>query len=435
MPDTTIGQSADLIIEHAAELLTCPVDVAADVLTPAERGPEWRGLGLIPDGALAASGGRVIWVGPSAQIDRHVQRAAGARVVDATGKTVLPGLVECHTHLVFGGSRAHEFQLRAAGASYAQIAAAGGGIMSTVRATRAASDDELYAAGRRNLDELLRMGLTTVEAKSGYGLSTEHELRLLQTYADLDRDHPVGVVPTFLGAHVVGPEYRDKPDAYVDLVAGEMIPEVARRGLARFCDVFCETGAFTLAQSRRVLEAGLEHGLVPKLHADQFRDGGGGALAAELGAASADHLDHIGGAGMAAMAAAGVPAVLLPGAVAFLGLRRFAPAGELLAAGVPVALSTDFNPGSCHCRNPYIVMTLASSYLHMSLAGVLRGYTCVAARALRLEDEVGGLRPGMRADVLVLDVPSAEQIPYDFGAAPVAMVVKGGKVVPHEKET
>lgn len=419
---------ADLIIEHVAELLTCPVGGEADG-SGAGRGDEWRGLGAIPDGALAARGGRIAWVGPSRDLDRHVHRHAGARVLDAAGCVVMPGLVECHTHLVFGGSRAHEFQLRAAGATYAEIAAAGGGIMSTVRATREAGDEELYAAGRQHLDDLLAMGFTTVEAKTGYGLSTAHELRLLETYAALDRDHPVTVTPTLLGAHVVAPEYRDRPEAYVDLLVRETIPEAARRGLARFCDAFCERGAFTLEQSRRVLEAGREHGLIPKLHADQFEDGGGAALAAELGAASADHLDHTGPAGMAAMAAAGVTAVLLPGAVAFLGLHHFAPARDLIAAGVPVAISTDFNPGSCHCRNPYLVMTLASSYLGMSLAEVLRGYTCEAARALRLEDEVGSLRPGLRADVLMLRTPSAEQIPYDFGAVPVATVIKDGRVV------
>jgi imidazolonepropionase len=406
---------ADLIVEHAAELLVCP--------------PEDDGLGAVPDGALAAADGRIVWVGPTSKLDARVVRRPHAEVIDATGKVVMPGLVECHTHLVFGGSRAHEMQMRAAGATYADIAAAGGGIMSTVHATRQASTGELHERGLATLRDLLRLGLTTVEAKSGYGLSVAHELRLLEIYARLDAAQPVTVVPTFLGAHVVAPEYRDEPDGYVDLIVGEMIPQVARRGLARFCDVFCEQGAFTLAQSRRVLEAGLEHGLRPKLHADQFADGGGAELAAELGAVSVDHVDHAGTAGIAALAAAGVTAVLLPGAVAFLGLQRFAPARALIEGGVPVALSTDFNPGSCYCRSPYVVATLASSYLKMSVAEVLRGWTCNAARALGLQREIGSLQPGYRADAILLDVPNAEEIPYDFGANHVSVVVKDGQVV------
>jgi imidazolonepropionase len=417
----TRGQTTDLTIRHAAELLVCPA--------------EGKGLGIIEDGALLARDGRIVWVGRTADLavesSGPLDDASGRRIIDASGRVVMPGLVECHTHLVFGGSREHEFQMRAAGASYAEIAAAGGGIMSTVRATRAASTEELLERGRANLRAMLRLGLTTVEAKSGYGLSTEHELRLLEVYRDLDAEQPVDVVPTFLGAHVVGPEYRDRPEAYVDLVVEEMIPEVAERGLARFCDVFCEQGAFTLQQSRRVLTAGLEHGLRPKLHADQFADGGGGELAAELGAVSADHLDHIGDTGVAAMAAAGVTAVLLPGAVAFLGLHHFAPARRLLADGVRVALSTDFNPGSCHCMSPFIVATLASSYLKMSLAEVLRGWTCEPAAALGLAGEVGSLEEGRRADIVVLDTCSAERIPYDFGVDHVHTVVKDGLVV-HE---
>lgn len=414
------GQTADLVIKHAAELLVCP--------------PGGDGLGAIADGAVAARDGRIVWVGPTKDLSAELvdeAGSAGARVLDASGRVVMPGLVECHTHLVFGGSREHEFQMRAAGASYAEIAAAGGGIMSTVRATRSASTEELLERGRRNLRDMLRLGLTTVEAKSGYGLSTEHELRLLEIYRDLDAEQPVDVVPTFLGAHVVGPEYRDRPDAYVDLVVAESVPEVARRGLARFCDVFCEKGAFTLQHSRRVLEAGLEHGLRPKLHADQFEDGGGGELAAELGAVSADHLDHVGDTGIAAMAAAGVTAVLLPGAVAFLGLHHFAPARRLIDGGVPVAISTDYNPGSCHCISPFIIATLASSYLTMSLAEVVRGYTCDAARALGLQGEVGSLEVGCRADIVVLDTDTAEAVPYDFGVNHVQTVVKDGTIV-HE---
>jgi len=407
--------TADLIVEHAAELLVCP--------------PQGDGLGLIGDAALAARSGRILWVGPSAELDEHAARDRQTTVLDARDKLVMPGLVECHTHLIFGGSRAHEYQLRIAGASYAEIAAAGGGIMSSVRATRAASDEELRARGRERLRRFLRHGVTTLEAKSGYGLSTEQELRLLGLYAQLDGQQPVSIVPTFLGAHVVGPEYRDAPERYVELLIEEMIPEVARGKLARFCDVFCEEGAFSLAQSRRILAAGLEHGLRPKLHAEQFAARGGAALAAELGAVSADHLDAVDAAGIAALAAFGVTAVLLPGAVVFLGLSEFAPARRLLEAGAHVAISTDFNPGTCPCEAPMLIATLASSYLKMTAVEVIRGLTCEAARALALEDQVGSLMPGYQADLLLLDLPGHEELPYRFGGARVETVMKAGVVV------
>jgi len=406
---------ADLVVEHAAELLVCP--------------PQGDGLGVIADGALAARSGRILWVGPSAEVETAVAREATATVLDARGKLVMPGLVECHTHLLFGGSRAHEYQLHVAGAGYQQIAAAGGGIMSTVRATRAAGDEELRARGRERLRRFLRHGVTTLEAKSGYGLSTEHELRLLRLSAQLDGQQPVSIVPTFLGAHVVGPEYREAPERYVDLLVEEMIPAVAQRRLARFCDVFCEEGAFSLEQSRRILRAGLAHGLRPKLHAEQFAAHGGAALAAELGAVSADHLDRVDEAGIAALAAAGVTAVLLPGADVFLGGSDFAPARRLLDAGVHVAISTDFNPGTCTCQDPFLIATLACSYLKMTAVEAIRGLTCEAARALALAGEVGSLLPGHQADMLLLDLAGHEEIPYRFGEVRIEAVVKAGAVV------
>lgn len=346
----------------------------------------------------------------------------------------MPGIVECHTHLLFGGDRAREFQLRVRGASYEDIARAGGGIMSTVRATREASPEELLARGRRHLDRLLAYGATTVEAKSGYGLTLEDELRILELYRELDRQHPATLVPTFLGAHAVPTEYLHDRDAYVDLVVREMIPAVAERGLARFCDVFCETVAFSVEQSRRVLQAGLEHGLRPKIHAEQLSELGGALLAAEMGAVSAGHLDRVGQAAITALAAAGVVAVLLPGAVFFLGSNAWAPARELIAAGIPVALSTDLNPGTCYSENPFLMGTIASCYLGMTAEEVLLGLTWNAALALAMEGEVGSLAPGKRADILILDTGSYLDLPYHFGINQVASVVKEGRVVVEEGE-
>lgn len=415
--ESTQPPVADLIVEHAAELLVCP--------------PDGDGLGIIEDGSLAARDGRLSWVGPASELDAHAARDERTTVLSARGKLVMPGIVECHTHLVFGGSRAREYQQRVSGASYQEVAAAGGGIMSTVYATRAAGDDELRARGREHLRVFVRHGVTTLEAKSGYGLSVEDEVRLLRVCAQLDGQQPVDIVPTLLGAHVVAPEYRGTPERYVDLIVEEMIPRVASQKLARFCDVFCEEGAFSVGQSRRVLQAGLEHGLRPKLHADQFNAAGGAQLAAELGAVSADHLDNVDDAGLAALAAAGVTAVLIPGAVAFLGLTEYAPARRFLAAGVHVALSTDFNPGTCTCRDPFIVATLASSYMKMTAAEVIRGITCEAARALALERHVGTLSAGCQADLLILGLAHHDEIPYSFGSERVETVVKAGAVV-HE---
>lgn len=430
----------DLVIRHAGELVTCAAPAAAGVGGPPSGGahaadapPEAAALGIIPDGALAVADGRIVWLGPDADLEAAVTVGPGTRVVDARGRVVMPGVVECHTHVAFGGDRAAEFQMRVAGKSYQEIAATGGGIRSTVRDTRAASREELFERGRRHLGWLLRYGVTTVEVKSGYGLSLHDELRILEVYRDLADAVPQTLVPTLLGAHTVPDEYRGAtgggPEAYVDLVVEGMIPETAARGLARFCDVFVEEGAFTLAQARRVLQAGVEHGLRPKLHVDQLSAGGGAELAAEVGAVSADHLDHVSDRGIAALAAAGVTAVLLPGAVFFLGLREFAPARRLLDAGVRVALSTDFNPGTCYTENVFLMGTIASTHMKMTAAEVVLALTINAAHAVGLGEEIGSLEVGKRADILILDTTSHLTIPYHWGVNPVATVIKDGVVV------
>ncbi len=421
---------ADLLITGAGELLVCP-DRAA--VTPDSSAVAT--LGAIPHGAVAAREGRIVWVGREAGWREQVRLLPGARVVEAEGRLVMPGLVECHTHLCFAGDRADEFQQRVAGATYREIAAAGGGIRRTVGATRAASREELRALVRRRLDGFLAYGVTTVEGKSGYGLSLKDEARTLEVQREAAADHPVDVVSTLLAAHTVPPEYAGRAEDYVALVMQGMIPTVAGRGLAVFCDAFCEEGAFTVPQARRVLEAGARHGLLPKLHADQLTPGGGAELAVEVGAISADHLDRVSEAGIAALAGAGgrgrrAPvAVLLPGAAFFLGEGEPAPARRLLEAGVRVALSTDFNPGSSPTQNLWLMATLGCSQLRMTAVEVIRAITIEAARALVLEKEVGSLEVGKKADILLLGLDRHQEIPYYFGMNPVRSVYKAGRCV------
>jgi imidazolonepropionase len=358
----------------------------------------------------------------------------------------MPGLVDCHTHLGFAGDRSEEFELRVTGASYHDVAIAGGGIMSTVHATRNASDEVLLGAVRRRLDRFLRYGVTTIEAKSGYGLSLDEELRMLEIYRRAATDHPADVVPTLLGAHTVPIEYAGRADEYVDMVVHRMIPAAAKRGLAEFCDAFCEDGAFTQEQCRRVLRAGIEHGLLPKLHGDQLTSGGGAELAVEMGAVSVDHLDLVSDEGIVALANAWAGAtgtgrvtdhgssrapvaVMLPGATFFLGEGGLAPARQLLDAEVRVALSTDFNPGSSPTQNLWLMATMGCSQLGMSAAEVIRGITIEAAAALGLEREVGSLEVGKKADILVLEYRRHLEVPYRYGMNPIWRVYKDGACV------
>jgi imidazolonepropionase len=395
-----------------------------------------------PDGlAVAAWDGRIVAVGRRAEVEsaldgRGLPLARFVRV-DAAGGTVTPGLVDPHTHLLFAGSREHELVLRQRGAGYLDILAAGGGILSTVAATRAASAEELFAHGRRWLDEMLAHGVTTVEAKSGYGLELQAELRLLEVAHALGGEGPIDVVPTFLGAHAVPHEYRSRPDgteAYVRSVIEEQLPAVAAQGRARFCDVFCETGVFDADQSRRILEAGLRLGLGARLHADELQPSGGAELAAELGAASADHLAAPSEAGIAALARAAsegrpVVATLLPATTWFLMADHLAPARALIERGVPVALGTDFNPGTSPTASLPLVMTVACLSLRMTPAEALAAVTVNAAAALGLADEIGSLEAGKAADLVVWRVPTAAQIPYWPGADLARIVIKRGRVV------
>lgn len=416
-------ESADLLLEHAAELLT----LAGPADGP-RRGAALRDVGMIRDGAVAAADGEIVAVGPTDQVRDAVRLSRAATVIDATGRVVLPGFVDAHTHLVFAGPRVDEFEMRLRGASYLEIAAAGGGILRSVAATREADEESLYRLGRVRLDHLLRTGTTTAEAKSGYGLRRDDELKQLRVIHRLSAQHDIDLVPTVLAAHAVPPEFAGDPDGYIDTVVRDILPAVVDEDLAEFCDAFCDVGAFTIEQGRAVLEAGSELGLVPKLHADEFADTGGAGLAAEVGAISADHLLHASDTGLAAMAGAGTMAVLLPGTAYFLGLP-FAPARRIVELGVPVALASDYNPGSSPMWSMPAVISLACVSMRLVPAEAIAAATINAAWAIGMAEEVGSLEPGKAADLVVLDVADHREIAMTLGGSIVRQVIKRGRIV------
>lgn len=415
--------SADLLITHAAQLLT----IAGNNGLP-RSGADLADLGLISDGAVAAADGVIIAAGPTVQVLDEVSTVPDAITIDARGTVVAPGFVDPHTHLVFAGSRADEFEMRLAGATYQEIASRGGGILSTMRATRAASEDDLLALGRLRLNQMITHGTTTVEVKSGYGLSVEDELKCLRAAHRLSAMHDVDLVPTFLGAHAVPPEFDGDADGYVRLIIDEMIPAVVEEDLAEFCDVFCDVGAFTLEQSRRVLLAGREAGLDLKIHADELSDQGGAQMAADLEAISADHLLRASEHGLRAMAESGTLAVLLPSTALFLGLA-YANARRLIDLHVPVAIGTDFNPGTSPTYSMPMVIALSSLGMKMAPAEALVAATINAAHAVGMAEEVGSLEPGKAADIVILDMDDYRQVAMTFGVNPVRIVVKRGRVV------
>ncbi|MBI6546327.1 MAG: imidazolonepropionase [Cyanobacteria bacterium NC_groundwater_1444_Ag_S-0.65um_54_12] len=409
-----------LLIQHAAA-----------VVTPGMVGPlsgkQQGTLAIIPDGAIACAAGRIVAVGPTDEVRAAVAVGPGTRILDATGCVVTPGLVDAHTHVVYAGERVAEFELRAAGATYAEILAAGGGIHRTVQATRQASLSDLVVQTSRRLDRMLGSGTTTAEAKSGYGLDCETELKQLAIMADDLANHPLELVPTYLGAHAVPP--GQDADSYIQLIVDTMLPAVAAQGIARFCDIFCEVGVFSREQSERLLRAGLAYGLRPKIHADEFANTGGALLAAQLGAISADHLHHAHDDGLRALAVSGTVAVLLPGTNAFLGLTEQAPARRMVELGVPVALGTDFNPGSCPSASLALMMSLAVCQLRLSPAEALVAATANAAAACGLGDRLGRLAPGYQADMVLWEGTDYREIAYYIGANLARVVIKKGQVV------
>jgi imidazolonepropionase len=442
-PSTTGGPG--LLVVNAMEIATLAGGIRrgsaqADVaLIAAEDSATAGGAG---GPAVAVFEGRVVAVGRRAEVDRRLTEmgidVTQLEVVDAAGGTVTPGLFDPHTHLVFAGDRHAELELRQRGVGYLEILAAGGGILQTVRQTRAATDDELLAHGRRWLAEMASHGVTTVEAKSGYGLDVDTELRQLDIAARLGEEGPLDVVPTFLGAHAVGPEFRDRPDAseaYIESVINDQLPAVTAQGIAVSCDVFCEQGVFEVPAARRLLAAARAAGLALRLHADELHPSGAAELAAEVGALSADHLGAIAPAGIEALArvaADGRPVVatLLPATTFFLMSPAYAPARELIEHGVPVALGSDFNPGTSPTANAQLVMSLACLQLKLSPAEALVAMTINAAAALGMSDSLGSIEEGRHADLVVWDVPSHRLLPYWLGAGNlVRFVVKGGRLI------
>jgi imidazolonepropionase len=412
----------DLLIENLAEIAT-PLGCAP------RRGREQGEIRRVRDGELLCRGGRIAFVGTREERLRALGPLPAAERLDGRGGTAVPGFVDAHTHLPWAGAREMEFAQRLAGRSYEEIAAAGGGILSTVRATRGASREQLVAAMLPRLSRMLACGTTTAEAKSGYGLALADETKQLEAIRDAARLQPIELLPTLLAAHEVPPEHRSARERYVTLVVEEIVPAVAERGLARFCDVFCERGVFSAAESRRVLESGQTHGLLARLHADEFADSGGAELAADLHALSADHLMAVSERGVEALAGAGVTALLLPGTSFFLRKKSWAPARRLIEAGVPVALATDCNPGSSNTESLPNVIQLAVFELGLTVEEALTAVTLNAAASLALGDELGSLEPGKRADVVVLDEPNLFHLAYHFGVNPVRSVVKGGHEV------
>ncbi len=411
----------ELLIENLGEVAT-PTGATSRAGDGQGRVERW------PAAEVVCRDGRIAFVGPLAERRRRLGPLPGAERLDGRGGTLVPGFVDPHTHLPWAGSRENEFAQRLAGKTYLEIAAAGGGILSTVAATRRAGEEELAAAVGRRLDLMLRSGTTTAEAKSGYGLTLSDELKQLRAIARAAAAHPVELVPTLLAAHEVPPEHRADRERWLETICQEIVPAVAEAGLARFCDVFCEQGVFSPAESRRVLVAGRDHGLAPRLHADEFVDSGGAELAAELGARSADHLTAASAAGIEALAKAGVTAVLLPGTSFFLMKHAYAPARRLIEAGIPVAIATDCNPGSSYTESMPMILVLAVFELGLTIEEALTAATLNAACCLDLGDEIGSIEVGKQADLTLLDGPNLLHLAYHYGVNPVAAVVKRGAV-------
>jgi imidazolonepropionase len=391
----------------------------------ARMGAEMRELAIVRDGAMLVRGERIHAVGSREQIENSL--SPSAQVVDAGGRIVLPGFVDAHTHPVFAGNRADEFEQRASGATYSEIAARGGGIRSTVRRTREAAEDDLLASARRYREWFLRGGTTTIEAKSGYGLSLEAELKILRVIRRLGEEGRVRVVPTFLGAHEVPDEYRGRIDDYVGLVIDEMLPRVASENLAQYCDVFCEPSVFPAAQAKLIVEAARRLGLGVRLHADQFSADYGSLVAAEAGAATADHLECTTEAGLAALGKAGVQPVLLPASVYTLGSKYFPAARQMIDTGLPVVLATDFNPGSSPTTSMPLVLSLACTQMKMTPAEAITACTVNAAYSLRLGDEIGSLEAGKFADFAIHDCGDYRELAYFFGRETSWQVYMAGR--------
>ncbi len=414
-------QKADLVVLNSRQVVT----VAGNGSPKA--GAKMSELGIVPDGAVAVYEQKIVWVGSTKNWKDAVNLANDAQILDAEGGAILPGLVDCHTHLIFAGTREDEFSMKIAGIPYMEIARKGGGIKRTVTHTRNATEDQLFEIAQQRLRQAVRFGITCIEIKSGYGLEMETELKMLRVAQKLRNTCPVEIVSTFLGAHEV-PQNMDK-ETYLHEVCSSMIPQVASENLAEFCDVFCEAGVFTVEEAERVLQTGCRYGLKPKIHADQITAFKGAQLAGALRATSADHLDYTDPEGISAIRDSDTVAVLLPGSVFFLGQKKYPPARQMISDGLVIALATDFNPGSCMTQNIHLITTIACAQCKMTIPEAITAITLNAAYAIGRGDRCGSIETGKRADLIILDTPSFEMIPYHFGHNHVRHVLCNGHLM------
>ncbi len=414
--------SADCVVTGCRQVLTCRGPLP-------KRREAMKDLGIVENGTVASHEGKIVFVGTDEEFQSGVRVEENAEWIDGRGMVALPGFVDSHTHLPFAGNRESEFRERLQGVTYAELAAGGKGIQTTVKATRAATAEELTALGLRRLDQMLLAGTTTVEAKSGYGLNQDDEIKQLEVLRDLQAAHPVDIVPTFMGAHEVPVEFKERREEYIELLTKRLIPEVRRRKLAEFFDVFCEEGVFSAAETRRLVDAAKAAGFRIKIHADEFVSLGGAELAAEVGAVSAEHLINISDRGIDALAQTETAAVLLPGVSFFLMMDKKAPARRLLDAGAVVALATDFNPGSSMVSSVLFVLRLGVYTLRMGIEEALNASTANGAYAVGRHDRIGSLEPGKRMDILLCDVENYVSLVYRMGENPVRLVLKDGKIV------
>jgi imidazolonepropionase len=393
---------------------------------PFKAGREMREIGVLEHASVLIENGEITWIGNASDFTNTLQ--PDADTLDGSSYVALPGFVDAHTHALFGGSREHEFALRSEGKTYQDIAAQGGGILSTVNATRAATKKELKKAASKRLDAMMKHGTTTVEIKSGYGLSEESEIKMLEAITELADEHFISIRSTFLGAHALPPEFKDRRAEYIDLLCNRMMPYIAKRKLAQFCDVFCEVGYFSVEESRKILEEARTHGLALKLHADEFNSIGGTQLAAQLQAASVDHLEHISDDAIAVLRQGKTVAVLLPG-VSFFLRNPYAPARKLIDAGVPVAIASDFNPGSCMSFSMPLMMTIACTQMSITPEEAITASTLNGAAAMGVSDEVGSIEVGKRADIVLYDIPHYRYLAYHFGTNLAAKIIKNGTIL------
>jgi imidazolonepropionase len=415
-------KKATLLIRNVGQLVTMIGPVP-------RRGDQMKDIGLIENGAVAVAGEEILAIGRSAEIEGKVDPAEGCKVFDVNGAVVTPGFIDPHTHPVFSKTREKEFEMRILGKTYMEIAAAGGGIKASVRDLRNSGRTRLVQRATERLNTMASFGTTTIEAKSGYGLSTDSEIMSLEIIRDLNDTHPLDLIPTFLGAHEIPDEYTGKREEYIRLIIEEMIPRVAAAKLARFCDIFCEDGVFSIDESRAILQAARSHGMKLKLHAEELSSIGGAELAAQLGAVSADHLVFITDAGIKALVDANVVAVLLPGTSFSLATHRYAPARGMIEAGVTVALSTDCNPGSSFTESLPMIISLAALEYKMTAAEAISAVTVNAACAVDRGGRIGQLSPGLPADIVIWKMDDYRELPYHYGINPVKTVIKRGKII------